>query len=125
MEEASLADWRKTQAVNQESVFLGCRAVIRAMKEHGGSIINISSIEGIIGEASAAAYNASKGGVRIFTKSVGLHCGNQGYAIRANSVHPGLHGEAGGEPAGVTGRTIYHVGHFKTYSPAGRTSGCS
>lgn len=92
VEEASLADWRTTQAVNGEGVFLGTRAAIRVMKDCGGSIINISSIEGIIGEPLTAAYNASKGGVRVFTKSAALHCAQQGYAIRVNSVHPGFIG---------------------------------
>jgi len=90
VEEETLDGWRKTQAVNMEGVFLGCRAAIAAMKTRGGSIINISSIEGIVGEANTAAYNASKGGVRIFTKSVALHCAGQGYPIRVNSVHPGF-----------------------------------
>jgi len=90
VEEETLDGWRKTQAVNMEGVFLGCRAAISAMKERGGSIINISSIEGIVGEANTAAYNASKGGVRIFTKSVALHCTSQGYPVRVNSVHPGF-----------------------------------
>jgi NAD(P)-dependent dehydrogenase (short-subunit alcohol dehydrogenase family) len=89
-EDTSLEDWRKTQAVNLDAVFLGTRAAIRAMKTRGGSIINISSIEGIIGEPKAAAYNASKGGVRIFTKSAALHCAAEGYGIRVNSVHPGF-----------------------------------
>ena len=60
------------------------------MKKRSGSIINISSIEGIIGEQKVAAYNASKGGVRIFTKSAALHCCTEGYSIRVNSVHPGF-----------------------------------
>jgi NAD(P)-dependent dehydrogenase (short-subunit alcohol dehydrogenase family) len=90
VEEATLDDWRTTQAVNMEGVFLGCRTAIGAMKEKGGSIINISSIEGLVGEPKTAAYNASKGGVRIFTKSAALHCAGQGYGIRINSVHPGL-----------------------------------
>ena len=90
VEDASLEDWRKTQAVNLDAVFLGTRAAIKAMKPQGGSIINISSIEGLVGEAKAAAYNASKGGVRIFTKSAALHCAEEGYAIRVNSVHPGF-----------------------------------
>jgi NAD(P)-dependent dehydrogenase (short-subunit alcohol dehydrogenase family) len=60
------------------------------MKSRSGSIINISSIEGIVGEQKVAAYNASKGGVRIFTKSAALHCCAEGYAIRVNSVHPGF-----------------------------------
>jgi len=55
-----------------------------------GSIINISSIEGIIGDPRTAAYNASKGGVRVFSKSAALHCALQGYGIRVNSVHPGF-----------------------------------
>jgi NAD(P)-dependent dehydrogenase (short-subunit alcohol dehydrogenase family) len=89
-EEATLADWQRTQSVNLDSVFLGTRAAIRAMKGRGGSIINISSIEGIVGEPTAAAYNASKGGVRIFTKSAALHCAISGYGVRVNSIHPGF-----------------------------------
>jgi NAD(P)-dependent dehydrogenase (short-subunit alcohol dehydrogenase family) len=88
-ESSTLEDWRRTQAVNGESVFLGTRAAIAVMKPHGGSIINISSIEGIVGEPNATAYNYSKGGVRIFTKSAALHCAAEGYRIRVNSVHPG------------------------------------
>lgn len=90
VENTTVADWRTTQSVNGESVFLGTRAAVRAMKTSGGSIINISSIEGIIGEANTTAYNYSKGGVRIFTKSAALHCAAQGYPIRVNSVHPGF-----------------------------------
>jgi 3(or 17)beta-hydroxysteroid dehydrogenase len=90
VEDATLEDWRKTQAVNLESVFMGTRAAVKMMKKNGGSIINISSIEGIIGDPNTAAYNASKGGVRIFTKSAALHCAGQGYGIRVNSVHPGF-----------------------------------
>ncbi|RLQ21046.1 glucose 1-dehydrogenase [Seongchinamella sediminis] len=90
VEDATLSDWRTTQAINGESVFFGTRAAIGAMKENGGSIINISSIEGIVGEANVAAYNYSKGGVRIFTKSAALHCAKEGYPIRVNSVHPGF-----------------------------------
>ena len=90
VEQATLADWRTTQAVNGEGVFLGTRAAIGVMKSCGGSIINISSIEGMIGEPNTPAYNYSKGGVRIFTKSAALHCAKEGYPIRINSVHPGF-----------------------------------
>jgi NAD(P)-dependent dehydrogenase (short-subunit alcohol dehydrogenase family) len=89
IEQETLEGWRRTQAVNMEGVFLGTREAIRAMKGGGGSIINISSIEGIVGEPMVPAYNASKGGVRILTKSVALYCAQQGYRIRVNSVHPG------------------------------------
>lgn len=90
VEDTTLEAWRAVQAVNMEGVFLGCRAALKVMKENGGAIVNISSIEGIVGDPMAAAYNASKGGVRLFTKSVALHCAEQGYAIRVNSVHPGF-----------------------------------
>ena len=92
IEQETLEGWRRTQAVNMEGVFLGTREAVRAMKDRGGSIINISSIEGIIGDPMIPAYNASKGGVRIFTKSAALYCAQQGYGIRVNSVHPGYVG---------------------------------
>jgi 3(or 17)beta-hydroxysteroid dehydrogenase len=90
VEDTSLETWRKVQEVNLDAVFMGTRAAVKTMKGNGGSIINISSIEGIIGEANTAAYNASKGGVRIFTKSAALHCAAEDYNIRVNSVHPGF-----------------------------------
>ena len=89
VETATLDDWRKTQAVNVEGTFLGCREAIRIMKTAGGgSIVNLSSVAGIIGDAQSAAYCASKGAVRLLTKSAALHCGRAGYNIRLNSVHP-------------------------------------
>ncbi|MGD9536680.1 MAG: glucose 1-dehydrogenase [Alphaproteobacteria bacterium] len=88
-EETTLADWRRMLAVNLDGVFLGTKHAIRAMKGHGGSIINVSSILGIDGLATAAAYCASKGGVRLFTKAVAIECGEAGNGIRVNSVHPG------------------------------------
>ena len=89
-EDETLEGWRKTIAINLDGVFLGAKHAIRAMKSGKGSIINISSIEGMVGKSDAAAYNASKGGVRIFTKSAALYCAEQGYKIRVNSVHPGF-----------------------------------
>ncbi len=88
-ESETLAQWRKIQAVNSDAVFLGTREAIKLMKTTGGSIINISSIEGIIGEPLAAAYNASKGAVRILTKSAALWCCQEKYPVRVNSLHPG------------------------------------
>lgn len=89
VEATTLEDWRRLQSINLDGVFLGTRYAIAAMKEHGGSIINLSSIEGLVGDPDLAAYNASKGGVRIFTKSAALHCAREGYQIRVNSIHPG------------------------------------
>jgi 3(or 17)beta-hydroxysteroid dehydrogenase len=89
IETATLADWRKMNAVNVEGTFLGCREAVRAMKgTGGGSIVNLSSVAGIIGDAQSAGYCASKGAVRMLTKSAALHCARAGYKIRLNSVHP-------------------------------------
>lgn len=89
-ENTRLADWRKIFAVNVESVFLGCRAAIPAMRRAGGgSIINISSIAGLRASPYGTAYGASKATVRHLTKSVAQHCAEEGLNIRCNSVHPG------------------------------------
>ncbi|WP_295896082.1 glucose 1-dehydrogenase [uncultured Bartonella sp.] len=89
-EDETLERWRFLQSVNLDAVFLGTREAIRAMKyQKSGSIINLSSIEGLVGDPTLAAYNASKGGVRLFSKSAALHCAKSGYGIRVNSVHPG------------------------------------
>lgn len=91
VENETLDGWRKTQSVNIEGVFLGTQAAIKTMKgSGGGSIINVSSIEGLIGEPTVAAYNASKGAVRIFSKSAALHCAQNNYGIRVNTLHPGF-----------------------------------
>lgn len=88
-EETTLEQWRHLMSINLDAVFLGTKQAIRAMKGRGGSIINISSIEGLVGDPNLAAYNTSKGGVRLFTKSAALYCAKAGYGIRVNSVHPG------------------------------------
>lgn len=90
VEKESLDNWKKTLSVNLDGVFLGTQAAIARMKGRGGSIINIASIEGLIGEPLIPAYNASKGGVRMFTKSSAIHCARAGYNIRINSVCPGF-----------------------------------
>ena len=81
-------EWHRTFAVNADGVFFGCRYGVRAMKAHGGSIVNISSVSGLVGGRNLVAYNASKGAVRLLTKSVALHCAYRKYGIRCNSVHP-------------------------------------
>ncbi len=91
-EEETLERWRKLMSINLDGVFLGTKHAILAMKrkaEPGGSIINLSSIEGLVGDPNLGAYNASKGGVRLYTKSVALYCAKAGLKIRVNSVHPG------------------------------------
>ncbi len=89
IEHTTLEDWRFCNAVNSEGTFLGCKAAIAAMKTTGGgSIINLSSVAGLIGVADGPAYAASKGAVRMLTKSIALHAAQRGYNIRCNSVHP-------------------------------------
>ncbi|MDP9105155.1 MAG: SDR family oxidoreductase [Candidatus Eremiobacteraeota bacterium] len=88
VEKISLEDWRRTHAVNLDGVFLGCRHGVRAMKARGGSIVNMSSVSGLVGGHNVVAYNSSKGAVRMLTKSVALHCAKAKYGIRCNSVHP-------------------------------------
>jgi NAD(P)-dependent dehydrogenase (short-subunit alcohol dehydrogenase family) len=89
VEHTSLEEWRWLMSINLDGMFLGTKRAIEAMKPTGGSIINLSSIEGLVGDANLAAYNASKGGVRIFTKSAALYCAKAGLNIRVNSIHPG------------------------------------
>jgi cyclopentanol dehydrogenase len=76
-------------AVNAKGVFLGTKAAIPEMrKAGGGSIINISSIYGLVGSGGSGAYHASKGAVRLFTKATAIQYAGDG--IRANSIHPGF-----------------------------------
>ncbi len=83
------AEFEKQMAVNMTSVFLGTRKAIPLMRKNGsGSIINLSSIAGLVGIPGASAYAASKGGVRLFSKTVALECAREN--IRCNSVHPGV-----------------------------------
>ncbi|WP_068074664.1 SDR family oxidoreductase [Novosphingobium lentum] len=89
IETCSFDDWKRGFAVNVDSVFLGCQAAIPLMKDHQpGSIVNISSIAGLIASDTMPAYNASKAAVWMLTKSVALHCAKQGWDLRCNSVHP-------------------------------------
>ena len=88
LEETESSDWDDIQEVNSKGVFLGTKAVISAMRNAGGgSIINISSVAGLIG-SRFTAYGASKGAVRLLSKSTAVQYGPEG--IRCNSVHPGI-----------------------------------
>jgi 3(or 17)beta-hydroxysteroid dehydrogenase len=90
VEHTTLEEWRWLMSINLDGVFLGTKHAIQAMKANRGcSIVNLSSIEGLVGDPNLAAYNASKGGVRLLTKSAALYCARAGYNIRVNSVHPG------------------------------------
>jgi 3(or 17)beta-hydroxysteroid dehydrogenase len=125
IEESTLDVWNKVLAVNLTGTMLGCKHAIGAMKVNpagpSGSIINISSITGFIGLAGAAAYTASKGAVRLLSKSVAVHCARAYKTIRCNSLHPGTIDtplnqaafDASGDPDGM--RAL-----FNTLQPIGR-----
>ena len=88
LEEVTSEEWDRIQEVNSKGVFLGVKAALPYMKASGGgSIVNISSMAGIVGVPGIAAYAASKGAVRLLTKSIAVEYGPQN--IRCNSVHPG------------------------------------
>lgn len=89
VEQTSLADWRRVMAVNADGVFLGCKHAMPLLaRSKAASIVNISSVSGLVGGANLAAYNASKGAVRLLTKSVALSGARKAPPIRCNSVHP-------------------------------------
>lgn len=80
--------WDQVMSINAKGVFLGTKYAIPQMRRSGGgSIINISSVAGLVGSMDSAAYNASKGAVRLFTKSTAIQHAQDN--IRANSIHPG------------------------------------
>lgn len=87
----SLADWRRQNAINLDGVFLSVKYAIPAMRRAGGgSIVMMSSVAGLRGAPGLAGYSATKGGVRLFAKSVAMECAMAGDNIRVNSVHPGI-----------------------------------
>ena len=122
VESTTLEEWRWLMSINLDGVFLGVKHAVGAMKKKGGSIINLSSIEGLIGDPNLAAYDASKGGVRLLTKSAALYCARAGYKIRVNSVHPGyiwtpmvegfLAGQSGPAKAKADVAALHPLGHI-------------
>ena len=92
VDETPLEQWQQVLDVNLTGVFLGCKHALRAMKANpggpSGSIINLSSVVGLRGQIGGASYSASKGGVRLLTKTVAVE--NAAAGIRCNSIHPGI-----------------------------------
>ena len=88
VEDTDYAMFRRTMAINVDGTFLGCKYALALMKKTGGAIVNISSVSGLVGGHNLAAYNASKGAVRLLSKSVALHGARLNPQVRCNSVHP-------------------------------------
>ncbi|MGE4409025.1 MAG: SDR family NAD(P)-dependent oxidoreductase [Sphingobium sp.] len=90
MSAMTMEDWRRQLSINLDSVYLGTKAVLDQMRRQGqgGSIINMSSVAGLVGVEGTSAYAASKGGVRLFSKTVALEAAPEN--IRVNTVHPGM-----------------------------------
>lgn len=86
--ETTAEDWANITSINLDSIFLGCKAVIPYLNDKA-SIINISSIAGIVAMPNGSAYNATKGGVRMLTKGLAVELAKEQRGIRVNSVHPG------------------------------------
>ena len=102
----TLDDWRRQNAINLDGVFLSVKHGLPLMrKTGGGSIIMMSSLAGLRGAAGLSAYSATKGGVRLFAKSIAMECASVGDGIRVNSVHPGIIDTPiwGKIPTGATG----------------------
>ena len=89
IEDTDYETFQNVMKVDTDSVFLGCKYAIPIMKNYSpGSIINTSSISGLIAGHNMASYNTAKAGVWMLSKSVALHCARQAYNIRCNSIHP-------------------------------------
>ncbi len=91
LESTSLDAFNRVMAINVNGVFLGCKYAIPLMERSGGgSVINVSSIFGIVADQLTVAYSASKGAVRTMTKAIALDCASRNSGVRVNSIHPGF-----------------------------------
>jgi NAD(P)-dependent dehydrogenase (short-subunit alcohol dehydrogenase family) len=89
VEELALDDFRRVMSINVDSVFLGAKYGIKYLAQNQpGSIVNTSSIAGLIASHNTPAYNASKAAVWLLSKNIALHCAKKGLDVRSNSIHP-------------------------------------
>ena len=88
VEQTDFATWRRVLAVNLDGAFLGCKYAMPLLRKKGGAIVNLSSVSGLVGGHNLAAYNASKGGLSLLTKSVALHGARLKPPVRCNAVCP-------------------------------------
>lgn len=96
VEDSTIEDWQRLCSVNLTGTFLGTRAALPALRDagalsaQGSSIVNLSSIAGLVGSGLAPLYSMTKGGITTFTKSLALEFGRKAYRIRVNAIHPGI-----------------------------------
>ncbi len=88
IEKTDFATWRRVLSINLDGTFLGCKYAFPLLRKKGGSIVNLSSVLGLVGSSNLAAYTASKGGVSLLTKSVALNGARYKPAVRCNAVCP-------------------------------------
>ena len=88
IEKVDFATWRRVLSVNLDGTFLGCKYAFPLLRKKGGAIVNLSSVLGLVGSSNLTAYNASKGGVSLLTKSVALNGARYKPPVRCNAVCP-------------------------------------
>jgi 3(or 17)beta-hydroxysteroid dehydrogenase len=121
LDTTDFATWRRTLAVNLDGTFLGCKYALPLLRSHGGSIVNLASVFGMVGGANTLAYSASKGGVRQLTKSVALHGATLKPQVRCNAICPAyVEGEMTDSVIGATPRPDFVRQFLAREIPAGR-----
>jgi NAD(P)-dependent dehydrogenase (short-subunit alcohol dehydrogenase family) len=88
IEKTDFASWRRVLSVNLDGTFLGCKYAFPLLRKRGGAIVNLSSVLALVGSSNLTAYNASKGGVSMLTKSVALNGARYRPPVRCNAVCP-------------------------------------
>jgi NAD(P)-dependent dehydrogenase (short-subunit alcohol dehydrogenase family) len=88
VEKTDFATWKRVLSVNLDGTFLGCKYAFPLLRKKGGAIVNLSSVLGLVGSSNLTAYNASKGGVSLLTKSVALNGARYRPSVRCNAVCP-------------------------------------
>lgn len=124
VEELDLATWRRVLSINLDGTFLGCKYALPLLRKQGGAIVNLSSVSGLIGGHNLAAYNASKGGVSLLTKSVALHGARLKPPVRCNAICPAfIEGPMVDDTARATKNPARAMEKFAAAIPLGRLGG--
>jgi NAD(P)-dependent dehydrogenase (short-subunit alcohol dehydrogenase family) len=121
VEELDFKTWRRVLSINLDGTFLGCKYAMPLLRKRGGAIVNLSSVSGLIGGHNLAAYNASKGGVSLLTKSVALYGARFKPPVRCNAICPAfIEGPMVDDIAGVTKNPDRAMEKFAAAIPLGR-----